>query len=154
MPTAITPLYNWPKPTEALELPGVIRTLNLWKPAGNLQITVDGMGAAITAGGILYVPCQMYKFIVMGWMIVGDQAGSIQFDIWKAAYPTVPTVADTITAAAKPNLTAQQVNRATTVPTWTDVTVEEDDVLAIKVDSAATVTKVTLALAIARGDNR
>jgi hypothetical protein len=155
MPTTLAPLYSWPKPTEALELPGLIRTLNLWKPAGEIVVTVDGGGAAITAGKLVYLPVPKFKFIIMGWTMIGDNAGgSTVIDVWKTAYPTIPTVANTITAAAKPTLTAAQVNRATEVPTWTDQTVEEDDILGFNVDSNTLNTRVTLSIAIARGDNR
>ena len=155
MPTAVTPLFAWPKPTEALELPDLIRMLNLWKPAGIITLNLDGGGSAIAAGGTLYLPVPKFKFIITGWTMIGDNAGgSTVVDIWKAAYPTVPTVANTITAAAKPTLTAAQVNRATDVPTWTDQTVEEDDILAFHVDSNSLNTRVTLSVSIARGDWR
>jgi hypothetical protein len=155
MGTRLPPLYQWPKPTEALELPGLIRTLNLWKPAGEIVLNAEGGGSAITAGGIVYLPVPKFKCIITGWTMIGDNAGgSTVVDIWKTAYPTVPTIANSITAAAKPTLAAQQVNRATDVPTWTDETIEEDDILAFYIVSNSLNTRVTLSVSIARGDYR
>lgn len=157
MPTTEPILFQWPKPTEALELPGVIRTLNLYKPSHDIIVVADGMGSEITPGApsILYLPMQNYKAIIMGWTVIGDAAaGSIVWDVWKAPYPTIPTVADTITAAAKPTLAAAQINQATDVNTWTDVLIAENDILAFQVDSVADNTRSTLILSIAKGDYR
>lgn len=148
-------LYQWPKPSEALDGVSLIRTLNLWKPAGLIVFTVDGAGSPISAGGTIYLPCPKFKCIIMGWTMVGDDAtGSAVIDIWKAAYPTVPTVADTITAAAKPTLTSQQINRAQSVPTWTAVNLSEEDTLAFHIDSVSRHTVLTLSVSIAKGDLR
>jgi hypothetical protein len=154
MPTTEAILYQWPKPSEANTLETMIRTLNLWKPAGEIVLNVDGGGLPIVAGGIIYLPMPKFKCIIMGWTMIGDDpAGSMVVDIWKSAYPTIPTVANTITASAKPTLTAQQINRATEVPTWTTLCYE-DDILAFKVESASLHTRITLSVAVARGDLR
>lgn len=147
--------FAWPKPSEDLDDKTLIRLLNIWKPAGEIVLVADGGGTAIAAGGLVYLPCPNFKAIIMGWAMIGDQAaGSMVVDIWKTAYPTVPTVANTITAAAKPSLVAQQVNKATSVPTWTAVQIAENDILAFHIDTAAVNTRVTLSLSIARGDTR
>lgn len=148
-------LYQWPKPSEANTLETMIRVLNLWKPAGVIVLNVDsGSSTPIVPGGTIYLPAPKFKCIIMGWTMIGDQSsGSAVIDIWKAAYPTIPTVANTITAAAKPTLTAQQINRATSVPTWTTA-LSEEDTLAFHVDSASGHTKLTLSVSVGRGDIR
>lgn len=147
-------VYQWPKPSEHLDLQSLIRLHNLYKPAGEIVFVVDGGGSAIASGGTIYLPLPNFKCIIMGWMMIGDNAaGSTVVDIWKTNYPTVPTVANTITAAAKPTLSAQQVNRATSVSTWTQQIVE-NDILAFHVDSNSLNTLITLSVSIARGDNR
>lgn len=114
-----------------------------------IGITVDGGGAAITTGikGYFSVP---YDCTIIGNRVMADQSGSIVFDVWKdiwANYP--PTVADTITAAAKPTLSAADHSEDTTLTGWTK-SIKAGDVLGYKVDSATTVTRVTLQLMVLR----
>lgn len=147
-------VYQWPKPSEHLDSQTLRRLLNLYKPAGEIVLVVDGGGSAFAAGETIYLPLPNFKCIIMGWTMIGDNAaGSTVIDIWKTNYPTIPTVANTITAAAKPTLTAQQINRATTVTTWTSQIIE-NDILGFKVDSNSLNTRLTLSVSIARGDNR
>lgn len=108
-------------------------------------VTVDGGGSAITTGVKGYTSIPVAGTIVRARMMA-DQVGSAVIDVWKdifANYP--PTVADTITAAAKPTLAAQDHTDNTTLVGWTTA-VAVGDVLGFKVDSAATVTRVTLEL--------
>jgi hypothetical protein len=148
-------LNHWPKTSEHLPPQTLIRLLNRYMPAGDIVVTVDGGGSAISATDkLVYLPCPKYKFIITGWMIIGDAAGAAVFDIWKSAYPTIPTVANTITAAAKPTIIVGDAGaaRSTDVSTWTDVEVDEDDILAFNLDSCTIFEKLSLAISIARGD--
>lgn len=78
--------------------------------------------------------------------LMADQVGSIVIDIWKDTWANFPpTVADTITAAAKPTLASAQKAEDTTLTGWTKTFVD-GDVYAFNVDSVATVTRVTLEL--------
>jgi hypothetical protein len=75
-------------------------------------------------------------------------AGSIVVDIWKdsfANYP--PTVADTITASAKPTLSSANKSENTTLTGWTTA-IAAGDVLGFSVDSVATVTRCALTLTV------
>lgn len=119
------------------------------KPAGTniykVGITVDGAGSAITTGVKGYTSIPVTGTIVRARMLA-DQSGSAVVDVWKdtfANYP--PTVADTITAAAKPTLTAADHSDDTTLTGWTTA-VTVGDVLGFNVDSAATITRLTLEL--------
>lgn len=119
------------------------------KPAGTniykLGITIDGGGSAITTGVKGFSSVPVSGTIVRARMMA-DQSGSAVIDVWKdifANYP--PTVADTITAAAKPTLSTQDHSDDTTLTGWTTA-VTAGDVLGFKVDSATTVTRVTLEL--------
>lgn len=112
---------------------------------GSIGITIDGGGAVITTGikGDVRVP---YDCTIVGATLLADQSGSIVIDVWKdtlANFP--PTVADTITASAKPTLTTATNSEDTTLTGWT-VAVTAGDVLRFKVDSVTTVQRVTLAL--------
>ncbi len=116
------------------------------------QIVDDGV-TVITTGlkGFFRVP---FACTITGWQILSTDAagpataGSIVVDLWKdtsANYP--PTVADTITASAKPTLSAANFVSSTTLTGWT-TSLAAGDVLAFNVDSAALVTRVLLQLTV------
>ena len=110
-------------------------------------ITVDGGGSTVTTGQKGYLSIPVTGTIVKV-RLLADQSGSVVFDVWKdlvANYP--PTVADTITAAAKPTLSGADNSEDTTLTGWTTAVVA-GDVLGFNVDSVATVTRVTLELEI------
>ena len=113
------------------------------------EIILDGGGVTITAGvkGYLEVP---FTCVVRSWRLFSTLSGSIVVDVWKDTYANFPPlVADTITAAAKPTLTAAVKNQDTTLTGWTaNLTV--GDVLVFNVDSATTVQRVTLSLVVER----
>lgn len=78
--------------------------------------------------------------------VMADQSGSIVIDIWRDSYANFPpTGADSITASAKPTLSAAQKSVDTTLSGW-NKTFSEGDIYAFNVDSAATVTRVALEL--------
>jgi hypothetical protein len=112
---------------------------------GGFAFIIDGAGAAITTGqkGHLIAP---FSGTITVAEIEADQSGSIVVDIWKDIYTNFPpTVADSICAAAKPTLSGADKNRDTTLTGWTK-SVTKGDVLAYNVDSASTVTRVTVTL--------
>ena len=82
--------------------------------------------------------------------LFADVSGSIVLDIWKApfgAYP--PTVANSICAAALPTLSSQALTQNTTLTGWT-TSIASGDILRFNVNSAATITRFTLALSVNR----
>lgn len=114
-------------------------------------LVIDGGGSAITPGvkGFLRVP---FAGTITGVTLLSTDAsataGSIVIDIWKdtfANYP--PTVADTITASAKPTLSSATKSEDTTLTGWT-TGIGAGDVLGFTVDSVATVTRVALTLTV------
>jgi hypothetical protein len=116
---------------------------------GNGQITtyITGNGGVLTIGlkgG--YTPINRAVTIV-GFYIIGDQSGSVQVDIWKVAYSAIPTVANTIftgaNAGSKPTLSVGQVATVTLPAT---ISVSAGDVFAYNIDSATTITGVTIVL--------
>ena len=116
-----------------------------------ITLVIDGSGAVITTGvkGYISLPVNgtFLKWRLLSIDSTGPAtAGSIVVDIWKDTYTNYPpTVADTITAAAKPTLSAVNKNEDTTLSGWTK-TFTAGDVLGFNVDSASTVTKVALTL--------
>lgn len=116
-----------------------------------ITIVIDGGGSVITTGVKGFVSCP-YTGTITGARLLSTDAsatsGSIVIDIWKDTYANYPpTVADTITAAAKPTLSSATKSDDTTLTGWT-TSVTAGDILGFKVDSATTVTKVTLQLTI------
>lgn len=110
-------------------------------------VTLDGGGSALTTGqkGYITVP---YAGTITAWSITAD-AGTCTFDIWKIASGTaVPTVANTITAAAKPALSSGTAVRSTSLPGWT-TSVAANDLFGYYLDAVATATKLSLVVEMA-----
>jgi hypothetical protein len=112
-------------------------------------ITIDGGGSAITTGvkGYLYFP---YSCTITSWAILADQVGSIVIDVWKDSYANFPPlVADSIAGSEKPTLSSAQKNVDVALSTWT-TSIIAGEILAFNVDSATTVTRVTLTLSVTK----
>jgi len=113
-----------------------------------ITFIIDGGGSAITTGvkGFLEIP---FACTIQSWTILADQSGSIVVDVWKDTYANYPpTVADTIAGTEKPTLSSATKNRDTSLTSWTTA-ITAGDILGFNVDSAATVTKVTLSIKVA-----
>lgn len=115
----------------------------------DIAFVIDGGGVAITTGvkGDLAVdfPCTITQVTLLA-----DQSGSIVVDIWKDTYANYPpTVADTITAAAKPTISTATKSKDSTLTGWT-TTVAAGDTLRFNVDSITTCTRVLVLLRVTR----
>lgn len=87
---------------------------------------------------------------ITGVTLLADAAGDIVIDIWKDTYANFPPVnGDSITASAPPTLSSAAKSQDTTLTGWT-TSLAAGDILRFNVDSAATVARVTLALALTR----
>jgi hypothetical protein len=130
----------------------VLRGDGTWGPLPGhetLTAVIDGGGSAIGTGvkGHLYVP---YPCQIVGVVLMADQVGDVVIDLWKAAFASYPpVVGGSITAAAKPTLSSAAASSDFSLTGWTTV-LAAGDVLAVNVDSAATVTRVTCVLVVAR----
>lgn len=124
--------------------PDVLTLANRTRQIG---LVVDGGGSVLTTG------LKGFKsFPVAGTItrarLLADQSGSIVIDIWKDTYANFPpTVADTITASAKPTLSTAQKSEDTTLTGWTTA-VSAGDVFGFNVDSVTTITRILLELTI------
>jgi hypothetical protein len=115
----------------------------------SVGITIDGGGSAITTGvkGYIEVP---YACTINQVTLLADQSGSCVIDIWKDTYANYPpTVADTITASAKPTISAATKSQDATLTGWT-TSISAGDILGFNVDSASTVTRVHLILKVTK----
>ena len=111
---------------------------------------IDGGGVAITtgvAGAGLQVP---YACTINSVTLLSDVSGSIVVDIWKDTYANYPpTVADSITASAKPTLSSATKYEDATLTGWT-TSIAAGDILRFNVDSASTVTQVVVILKVTK----
>ena len=108
---------------------------------------ISGGGSAITTGSKGFIAVD-YACTITGVTLLGDQSGSIVVDIQSGTYAAFPTNAS-ICGAAKPTLSAAQKSQDTTLTGWTPA-ITAGAVLEYIVDSAATVTQVTVALTVSR----
>jgi len=112
---------------------------------GVLNFVIDGGGLPITTG-ITYDIEWRFSANITGWSIVADQIGSIIVDIWEDNYDNFPpTIENTITGSEKPTLSNTLKNQDLSLTTWTS-SVTTGDWWRINVDSATTVTRVTVSI--------
>ena len=117
---------------------------------GGGGFVIDGGGGVLTTGiakGCLEVP---YNCTLTAVRLFADVAGNVVIDIWKDTYANYPpVVGDSITAAAKPTLSAVNKSQDTTLTGWT-TTFTAGDILYFNIDSVATITWLLIALRVTR----
>jgi len=104
-------------------------------------------GSPISTGIVadIYVP---FACTISEVTLLADTVGSVVFDIWKAPYASYPpTVANTITAAAKPTIAAANKSQDGTLTGWT-TSIFAGDCLRFNIDSIATIQRVELTLKV------
>ena len=81
---------------------------------------------------------------INSWDILADQSGSIVVDVWKDSYANFPpTIADTIAGTEKPTLSSAAKNQDTSLTSFS-TSVSAGDIWRLNVDSATTITRVTI----------
>lgn len=122
-----------------------------WAPANQtatVNLTIDGGGFPLLAGirGDYEMP---WTGTITGAKILADQTGSAVVDLWLAPFAAFPpTVSSTITGSAKPTL-ATALAATVDISSWSK-SFTKGDILRVKLDSASTLTRVTVTLALAR----
>jgi hypothetical protein len=113
-----------------------------------LGTTFDGMGAVVLVNTRTYFRMPAAGGI-NAWSIVAEGTSpTCTLDIWKIANGTaLPTVANTITASAKPELTTGNAVKSTTLTGWT-TNFSLDDIFCVNVDACSAATKISLVLYI------
>lgn len=82
--------------------------------------------------------------------MLADASGSAVIDVWKDTYANYPpTVADTITASAKPTLSTAISSQDSTLTGWT-TSISAGDILKFNLDSCTTIKKLVLVLKVTR----
>lgn len=110
----------------------------------------DGTNAIVAASEReQWIECN-FDGTIEGHTLLADVSGSIVVDIWKDTYANYPpTVADTITASAKPTLASAIKAQDTTLTGWTTA-ITRGDIIKVHIDSASTVKAATLTLDIVK----
>ena len=114
-----------------------------------IEFVIDGGGSAITTGvkGFLEIP---WAGVIDRVTTFCDQSGSVVLDVWLDSYTNYPpTIADTITAAAKPTLSSATKAQDATLTGWTTA-ITAGDIVGFNVDSATTVERCTISLKVSR----
>lgn len=118
-------------------------------PSTAIVFVIDGGGSTITTGvkGDIQIP---FACTITAASLLADQSGSIVVDIWKDTYANFPpTVADTITASAKPTISSATKATDSTLTGWT-TSVDADDILRFNVSSVTNIQRVTLTLKVSK----
>lgn len=108
-----------------------------------------GNGVDVISTGVACDVIVPYSMSIKKWTLISGVAGDISIDIWKDSYGNAPpTDADTIfdNPADQPILSAAAKSMLASAFGTRSESVLKDSILRINVDSAATVTRVTLAL--------
>ena len=139
MPTVVAQI------TKGAVFSGIVDVGDVLDHLAEVAFVIDGGGSAITTGnkGHLEVP---FDCTINRNTVIADQSGSIVVDIKKSAYAGFPTTSS-ICASAKPTLSGAQKSQDSTLTGWT-TSVTAGDILEYVVDSAATVTRVTVNLKV------
>ena len=107
-----------------------------------------GSASALVAGDCADVVARVPKAgtITGAYVYTRGGTGSCVIDVWNDTYANYPpTVADSITASAKPTVSSGIKSANTTLTGW-DKTLAEGDVLVFHVDSTSTFTGITVIL--------
>lgn len=114
---------------------------------GSIIAQFDGGGYALATGlkARVQIP---FDCTITGWTIITNVSGSAVVDVWKDTYANYsPTVADSITASAKPTVTTSDKATSTTLTGWT-TSVTAGDILIFNIDSCSTITGLTISLQV------
>jgi hypothetical protein len=137
-----TTTYNWGAGAAA----AFVSSLNM---NSAIEYVIDGGGSVPATGvkGFIEVP---FACTIKRVSLVADQSGSAVVDIWNAAYASFPpVVGNTITASALPTLSSAQKYQDSTLSGWT-TSLAAGSWLAFNLNSATTVTRLTLSLLVQR----
>jgi hypothetical protein len=103
-------------------------------------------GGVVLPTGIVGDAVAPFDMVLTSVTVLADQSGSIVIDIWKDTYGNYPpTVADTITASAKPTLSSATKYTDSSLSGWT-TTVTAGDTFRFNIDSITTITRFTVIL--------
>ena len=119
----------------------------------DIEWVIEGGGVLLPAG--LKAPILSPDWLIINsWTILGYAVGSIVFDIYKiteAQYlaGTIPSAGNSICGSAKPTLSSAVSGSSSTLTGWT-TRINQNDVLALNIDSISSFTGISLILKCSR----
>ena len=107
----------------------------------------DGQGSFISSGNPRYY-VMTSNGTITGWSILtAGTGGTATIDVWKVAYGTaLPTVSNTIVAAAPPILSTGNVLRSSTLTGWTGTSLLAGDIFGFNITSTGNATLLNFTL--------
>jgi hypothetical protein len=120
----------------------------------DITIILDGGGAVLTPGLKAYFFID-YACTIKQATMLADQTGSAIVDIFACTYAqydagaTHPVSADKITSTTPPTISSATKSQDSTLTSWSTA-ITAGTVLAFNVNSATTITRVSLNLKVAR----
>jgi len=142
-------------PTSGQVLTATAGTTATWQtPAATANAVKRSVGAGsgtpasgtVPSTGVVQYVQVPFAGTITGYAIMADQSGSIVIDVWKTN-AAMPTVANTITASAKPTLSSAQYVNSTTLTGWTTA-VAANDVFGFHIDSISTLNSFSIVIFI------
>jgi hypothetical protein len=112
-------------------------------------LRIDNGASVIPTGvsGNIVIP---FDCTIQQWTLLANETGSVVVDIWRDTYANYPpTVADTITASAKPTISSSTKGQSSTLTGWTTA-LTAGDILRFNVDSVTSIKALDINLRIAR----
>ena len=112
-------------------------------------LRIDNGASVIPTGvsGNIVIP---FNCTIQQWILLANESGSVVVDIWRDTYANYPpTVADTITASAKPTISSSTKGQSSTLTGWTTA-LTAGDILRFNVDSVTSIKALDINLRIAR----
>jgi len=112
-------------------------------------LRIDNGASVIPTGvsGNIVIP---FNCSIQQWTLLANESGSVVVDIWRDTYANYPpTVADTITASAKPTISSSTKGQSSTLTGWTTA-LTAGDILRFNVDSVTSIKALDINLRIAR----
>lgn len=141
--------FAWLHASNGLEIDGTTLQATAAVRQREVKWVIEGGGAPITTGQKGYIDVN-FAGTITSVIALADQTGSIVVDVWKdtlANYP--PTDADSITASAPITLSSAIKAQDSTLTGWT-TSIAAGDVLGFNVDSASTITRLTITILVAQ----
>jgi len=91
-----------------------------------------------------------YGFTITDWIVLADQDGSVELDIWKSTYASYPpTALNSIVGNNPPFISSAQKGRAINMTGW-GTTVAAGSALTYYVTECSSITRCTVILKITR----
>lgn len=113
----------------------------------SIIVIIDGGGSAPSTGVKADVSVPFACEVVRA-RLLADTSGDAVVDVWRDSYASFPpTVADSITAAAKPTLSGAAKSSDITLTGWSKA-LAEGDTLRFNLDSIATITRLMVELRV------